>query len=78
MGAAEQHTYCDRLLPPDDARLAKQAPEPALDPDLLMIDPHHHRWNRPNHRYPLDDFLADVRPGHHLVDTGSEEGARPE
>lgn len=28
-----------------------------------MIDPHHHLWERPNHRYLLDDFLADVRAG---------------
>ena len=60
-------------LPPDEAWLARQAPEPILDPDLPIIDPHHHLWDRPQHRYLLDDFLADVRTGHHLVATVFEE-----
>ena len=38
-----------------------------------VIDPHHHLWDRPNHRYLLDDFLADVRTGHNIVATVFEE-----
>ena len=62
-----------RISPPDEAWLAQQAPEPILDPDLPIIDPHHHLWLRPNHRYFLDDFLADVRTGHNVVATVFEE-----
>jgi L-fuconolactonase len=73
MSASEQQTYFGRISPPDEAWLAKQAPEPILDPDVPIIDPHHHLWHRPNHRYLLDDFLADVRTGHNIVATVFEE-----
>ena len=36
--------------------------EEPLEPELPIIDPHHHFWFRPNNRYILDDLLADVRP----------------
>src|ERR671914_854062 len=73
MSASEQLTHFGRIYPPDEAWLAKQPPEPILDPDLPVIDPHHHLWDRPNHRYLLDDFLGDVRTGHHVVATVFEE-----
>jgi len=34
--------------------------EEALEPDLPIVDPHHHLWNRPNNRYELDDLVADT------------------
>jgi predicted TIM-barrel fold metal-dependent hydrolase len=40
-----------------------------LDPDLPIIDTHHHLWHRPDHRYLMDEFLADVRTGHNVVAT---------
>jgi predicted TIM-barrel fold metal-dependent hydrolase len=43
--------------------LATQA-EQALDPGQLIVDPHHHLWDRPGWRYLLDDILADIRTGH--------------
>src|SRR5215468_1957575 len=43
--------------------------EPALEPELPIIDPHHHLWVRPGWRYMLDDFLADTRTGHNIVAT---------
>ena len=67
MSTSEPLTHFGRIYPPDEAWLAKQLPEPILDPDLPIIDPHHHLWDRPNHRYLLDEFLADVRTGHHIV-----------
>ena len=41
--------------------------EDILEPDLPIIDPHHHLWDRPGNRYLLDDFLADVRSGGHDI-----------
>src|SRR5438128_7201397 len=38
--------------------------EAALEPDLPIIDPHHHFWNDPDRnprRYLLDDLAADVK-----------------
>jgi L-fuconolactonase len=43
--------------------------EPALEPDLPIVDPHHHLWIRPGWRYTLDDFLADASTGHNIVAT---------
>src|SRR5438034_11443570 len=43
--------------------------EPILEPDLPIIDPHHHLWDRPGWRYLLDDLLADTNSGHNIVAT---------
>ncbi len=59
-----------RIFAPDPAWLAGQAPEPILEPDLPIVDAHHHLWHRlPDSRYLLDDFLADLRTGHNVVAT---------
>jgi predicted TIM-barrel fold metal-dependent hydrolase len=41
--------------------------EPVLEPDLPIVDPHHHLWDRPNSRYMLPDLLADIETGGHKV-----------
>ncbi len=43
--------------------------EPILDPDLPIVDPHHHLWDRPGWRYLLDELLADTDSGHNIVAT---------
>src|SRR5437764_13601662 len=43
--------------------------EPILEPELKIIDPHHHLWQRPGWRYLLDDLLADTGSGHNIVTT---------
>ena len=43
--------------------------EPALEPELPIVDPHHHLWVRPGYHYMLDDFLADAGTGHNIVAT---------
>ena len=58
-----------RIMPPRLAWLAKASAEPVLEPDLPIVDTHHHLWNRPGIRYFLDEFLADVRSGHNVVAT---------
>ena len=58
-----------RAFVPDDAWLAKQAPEPILEPDLPIVDPHHHLWDHANHRYLLEDLLADTGTGHNITAT---------
>ena len=62
-------TQFGRIYAPDEAWLAKQPPEPILEPDLPIIDTHHHLWERPDHRYLLHEFLDDVRTGHNVVAT---------
>jgi L-fuconolactonase len=43
--------------------------EPILEPDLPIIDPHHHLWDRRGWRYLLDDLLADTNSGHNILAT---------
>jgi predicted TIM-barrel fold metal-dependent hydrolase len=62
-----------RIFKPDPAWLEKAPAEPILDPELEVIDTHHHLWDLPGYRYRLDDFLADVNTGHKVVATVFEE-----
>src|SRR5258708_15567224 len=43
--------------------------EPILEPELAIIDPHHHLWQRPGWRYMLEDLLLDTGSGHNIVAT---------
>jgi L-fuconolactonase len=43
--------------------------EPILEPDLPIVDPHHHLWDRAGWRYLLDDLLADTDSGHNILAT---------
>ncbi|MGE0223057.1 MAG: amidohydrolase [Acetobacteraceae bacterium] len=52
------------------AWLAKRPREAALEPDLPIIDPHHHFWDAPHRgRYFLPDLLEDIGGGHNIVAT---------
>ncbi len=62
-------TQFGRIHAPDDAWLARAEPEPILEPELPIIDAHHHLWERRDHRYLLHEFLADVGTGHNVVAT---------
>lgn len=54
--------------PVRDDWLARRT-EAILEPDLPIIDPHHHLWDRPGWRYMLDDLLADTNSGHNILST---------
>jgi predicted TIM-barrel fold metal-dependent hydrolase len=43
--------------------------EEILEPELPIVDPHHHLWDHPGSRYLLDELLADVGSGHNIVKT---------
>jgi L-fuconolactonase len=50
--------------------LAKRPTEAALEPDLPIIDPHHHFWDTPQRgTYFLPELLADIGGGHKIVST---------
>jgi predicted TIM-barrel fold metal-dependent hydrolase len=66
-------TQFGRILAPDEAWLAKRPPEPILEPELPIVDTHHHLWERGGHRYFLHEFLADAQTGHNLVASVFEE-----
>ncbi|MGE3536634.1 MAG: amidohydrolase [Candidatus Tectimicrobiota bacterium] len=69
MSENTQPTPFGRSNPPDAAWLAKQPVEPILEPGIPIIDTHHHLWQRPQHRYLLDELLADLNTGHNVVAT---------
>jgi L-fuconolactonase len=69
MSTSTRPTQFGRIQAPDEAWLATRAPETVLEPDLPIIDTHHHLWERLDHRYLLHEFLADVCTGHNLVAT---------
>ena len=58
---------------PDDAWLARQEKEPILEPELPIIDTHHHLWDRGGWTYLLPELLADLNTGHNIVATIFEE-----
>jgi predicted TIM-barrel fold metal-dependent hydrolase len=58
---------------PDDAWLAKQEKEPILEPELPIVDAHHHLWDRGGCTYLLSELLADLNTGHNVDATVFEE-----
>ena len=52
--------------------LAKRTEE-ILEPDLPIIDPHHHLWDAPRYRYLFPELLADLGSGHKIVATLYEQ-----
>ncbi len=52
----------------DPVWLAKHQ-EPILEPDLPIIDPHHHLWIRPGNTYLLPELLEDLGSGHAVTAT---------
>ena len=50
--------------------LGRRPREAALEPDLPIIDPHHHFWDTPHRgHYFLPELLADIGGGHNIVAT---------
>jgi L-fuconolactonase len=43
--------------------------EQILEPDLPIVDPHHHLWQRPGNPYYLPELIADTSTGHNIVAT---------
>lgn len=56
------------VFPPNAEWLAKWREE-AIEPDLPIVDPHHHLWERSDHRYLMSDLLDDTTSGHNVVAT---------
>ncbi len=63
--------FAPMALPPGTPATHKQLlvgrDEPILEPDIRIIDSHHHLFDRPPLRYMLDEYLADARAGHRIV-----------
>jgi L-fuconolactonase len=44
-------------------------PDAILEPDLPIIDPHHHLWVHTGSRYLIEEFQADLAKGHNIQAT---------
>jgi L-fuconolactonase len=62
-GNAYRHDLCELNA------WTKQRREAALEPELPIIDPHHHLWDRKNSRYLIDELLEDTNTGHNIIAT---------
>jgi L-fuconolactonase len=69
MQSIPQPTRYGRIFPPDAAWLGRRPAEPALEPELPIVDAHHHLWHRPDQRYLLPEFLTDLDCGHRIEAT---------
>ena len=43
-----------------------QVDEEILEPELAIVDPHHHLWSLPDSEYLLADLWADTGSGHRV------------
>jgi L-fuconolactonase len=43
--------------------------EEIVDPERVIVDPHHHLWNRSGSRYVLEDLWGDTGSGHNISKT---------
>ena len=75
MSAASAAPPSPTYLPVRQAWLDRRT-EPILEPELPIVDPHHHLWDRPDWRYLLDELLADTSSGHNIVATVYRAGPR--
>src|SRR6516162_3157635 len=53
---------------PDPAWLALRQEE-IIESRLEIVDPHHHLWDRPGHRFLINELLADTGSGHNITQT---------
>jgi L-fuconolactonase len=53
---------------PDDEWLASLE-EQILEPDIAIVDPHHHLWLRSGYSYLLPELAADLASGHNIAAT---------
>jgi predicted TIM-barrel fold metal-dependent hydrolase len=61
-------------MPPEGTDWLALTPEPTLEPEIPICDPHHHLWvHRPEplayQRYLLADLAADLNSGHNVRST---------
>ena len=54
---------------PDNDEWLAQVNEDIIDPDLPIIDPHHHLWDRNGDTYLLRELHQDTDTGHNIVAT---------
>ena len=59
-------THKNRFAGGIDEAWLDQIKEEIIDPDLPIVDPHHHLWVAEGSVYLLPEFVADVNSGHNV------------
>jgi predicted TIM-barrel fold metal-dependent hydrolase len=54
---------------PEHAAWLDLVHEKILQPELPIVDPHHHLWNHPKERYLVEELHQDTGTGHNVVAT---------
>jgi L-fuconolactonase len=54
---------------PSIPRAKEGRDEAIIDPELPIIDAHHHLFDRDHHRYMIEDYLEDAALGHRILAT---------
>jgi L-fuconolactonase len=68
MCQSDTTTRFGQITPPDMARLAHTPEEPVLDPELAIVNNHHHLWDHASrYRYLLPQFLEDITTSHNVT-----------
>jgi len=62
-----------RFAGPVDQDWLNRHTEAVLEPELPIVDPHHHLWTRDGNVYLLPELLADIASGHNIAATVFEE-----
>jgi L-fuconolactonase len=68
MSTGTRATAFGRISAPRADWLAQAVVEEIIDPDLAVIDTHHHLWSAPG-RYLVDDLICDATSGHNVEAT---------
>jgi len=64
-----KRTDFGRTQPPNAGWLAKAIPEPALEPDVPIVDTHMHLWHHSSgYRYFVEEYAQDVSGCGHRVE----------
>jgi len=64
MATSEEFTGNYHRNDADLAAWLAQTEEPALEPGLPIVDPHHHLWDDHRGRYLAEELLGDIAGGH--------------
>lgn len=54
---------------PGSTEWLTQVAEDIVEPQMEIVDPHHHLWRRPGLDYVLEDLWADTGSGHNVMQT---------
>lgn len=59
-------TVSASILPSSDPAWRNKRQEPIMEPELPIVDPHHHLWDFPRTRYLFEELHLDASCGHNV------------